>query len=137
MIKQNDCGPGTCLSVIVANYNKSPYIRECLDSILNQTYKQLEIIIFDDCSTDGSLQIIREYEKSFPGVVQEFFSPVNRGVDRIRHEAILQASGDYITTLDSDDYYYDPQKLAKEIELIAHHKKRTGKDIMAFNLSRP
>jgi glycosyltransferase involved in cell wall biosynthesis len=121
------------LSVIVANYNNDPYIRECLDSILNQTYKHLEIIVFDDCSTDGSPQIIREYEKKYPGVVKGIFSTVNQGVARTRHEAILQASGDYITTLDSDDYYYNSQKLEKEMELIFHYKKTKGKDIIAFS----
>jgi glycosyltransferase involved in cell wall biosynthesis len=121
------------LSVIVANYNNEPYIRECLDSILNQTYKNLEIIVSDDYSTDNSPTIILEYEKKYPGVVKGIFSLVNTGVAHTRHKAILQAKAEYLTTLDSDDYYYDHQKLAKEMELIAHYKKKTGKDILAFS----
>ena len=54
---------GPVLSVIVANYNNEKYIRDCLDSILKQTYKDLEIIVCDDCSSDGSLGILNEYKK--------------------------------------------------------------------------
>lgn len=120
------------LSVIVANYNNEPYIRECLDSILNQTYKDLEIIVADDDSTDDSPEIIREYAAEYPGIIKGIFSDVNRGVARTRHEAILQAKGEYITTLDSDDYYGDSQKLEKEMALLMHYKEQ-GKDIVAFS----
>jgi len=123
----------TLLSVIIANCDKATYIRECLDSVLNQTYKRLEIIVFDDCSADDSFQIIKEYEGKYPGVIKGISHPVNRGAARTRHEAILQANGEYITTLDSDDYYYDPQKLEKEMELIFQYKEQTGKDIIAFS----
>ncbi len=121
------------LSVIVANYNNERFIRECLESILNQTYKDLEIIVSDDASTDNSPAIIRGYEKKYPGVVKGIFTPVNRGVAQNRHEAILQAKSEYITTLDSDDYYYDNQKLGKEMDLISHYKKTTGRDIIAYS----
>jgi glycosyltransferase involved in cell wall biosynthesis len=121
------------LSVIVSNYNYGTYIRECLDSILHQTFKNLEIIVSDDGSTDDSPQIIRDYEKRYPGVVMGIFSPVKRGVAQARHEAILKSNSEFITTLDSDDYYYHNQKLEKEMELISFHKKTTGKDIIAYS----
>lgn len=121
------------LSVIVANYNNALYIRECLDSILTQTYTDFEIIVSDDGSTDGSPDIVREYETKYPGIVKGIFNPVNRGVAQNRHEAILQAKTEYVTTLDSDDYYYEPRKLEKEMELVCHYKKEKGKDIMAFS----
>jgi glycosyltransferase involved in cell wall biosynthesis len=121
------------LSVIVANYNNALYIRECLDSILTQTYTDFEIIVSDDASTDGSPGIVREYETKYPGIVKGIFSPVNQGVAQNRHEAILQAKAEYIATLDSDDYYYEPRKLEKEMELVSHYKKEKDKDIMAFS----
>lgn len=121
------------LSVIVANYNNERFIGECLESILSQTYKDLEIIVSDDASTDNSPAIIREYEKKYPGVVKGIFNPNNRGVAQNRHEAILQAKGQFLTTLDSDDYYYDHRKLEKEMELILHYKEKTGKDIIAYS----
>ena len=121
------------LSVIVANYNNEHFIRECLESILNQTYKDLEIIVSDDASTDNSPAVIREYEKKYPCIVKGIFSPVNRGVAQNRHEAILEAKSEYITTLDSDDYYYHNQKLEKEMELVLKYKEKTGKDIIAYS----
>jgi glycosyltransferase involved in cell wall biosynthesis len=121
------------LSVIVANYNNQSYIKECLDSIMSQTFKDLEIIVSDDCSTDNSLEIAKEYEKKYPGIVKMIASSINRGVAQTRHEAILQAKGEYITTLDSDDYYYDNQKLEKEMELVSHYKEKASKDIMAYS----
>lgn len=121
------------LSVIVANYNAGSYIRECLDSILEQNFKNIEIVISDDASTDNSPTIIKEFEKKYPDIVKGIYNPVNKGVAQTRHEAILRAKGEFITTLDSDDYYYDHRKLEKEMELIFHYKKRTGKDIISFS----
>ncbi|MCK4764420.1 MAG: glycosyltransferase [Candidatus Aminicenantes bacterium] len=121
------------LSVIVANYNNAVYIKECFDSILKQSFKDLEIVLFDDCSTDDSPGIIKEYEKKHPAVVRAVFSRKNIGVAAARHEAIRQAQGEYITTLDSDDYYYDQQKLAKEMEVISRCKKNENKDVIAFS----
>lgn len=121
------------LSVIVANYNSAPYTAECLDSILAQTFKDLEILVYDDCSTDDSTEIIKKYEKKHPVKVRVIFSPVNRGVARTRHEAILQARGEYITTLDSDDYYYETRKLEKEMELTRYCKEKEGKNVLAFS----
>lgn len=121
------------LSVIVANYNSVPYIAECLDSILAQSFKKLEILVYDDCSSDDSPGIIKDYEKNYPGKVRAIFSPFNRGVAQTRHEAILQAEGEYITTLDSDDYYYDSRKLAIEMALVNHCKVKESKDVLAFS----
>lgn len=121
------------LSVIIANYNNEQFIRECLDSVLDQSYEDIEIVVADDRSTDHSNDIIREYEKKYTGMVRAIFLPANRGPAYARHEAILNAKGDYITTLDSDDYYYDSQKLEKEMELIEHYGKKENKDIIAFS----
>ncbi|MCU0287892.1 MAG: glycosyltransferase [Acidobacteria bacterium] len=120
------------LSVIAANYNNEQYIKDCLDSILSQTFQKLEIIVSDDCSTDSSPGIISDYVKKYPGKIKAIFNPTNRGVAQTRHEAILSANGEYITTLDSDDYYYDPQKLMKEIALITGYLSK-NKDIIAFS----
>ncbi|MCX6579493.1 MAG: glycosyltransferase family A protein [Candidatus Aminicenantes bacterium] len=121
------------LSVIAANYNNERYIRECLESILTQDYQDLEIFVHDDCSLDASPGIMREYEKKYPGKIKTMFNPVNQGVALTRHKAILEANGEYITTLDSDDYYSDPQKLQKEMALVLHHKEKTGREVIAFS----
>jgi len=121
------------LSVIVANFNNAGYLSECLRSILAQSFSDLEILVADDASTDASPNIIREFEKKWPGKVRGIFSPVNRGVARNRHDAILASGGDYLTTLDSDDYYYDTRKLERELALSQSHVRESGREIIAFS----
>ena len=121
------------LSIIVASYNNEHYIRDCFDSILEQSYPNLEIIVVDDCSTDNSAAIINEYVAGHPGVVKGFFNSSNRGVAFTRHRAMQEAGGDYITTLDSDDYYYSKQKLEKEMALALEQKQTAEKEVIAFS----
>ena len=91
------------LSIIVPIYNTSQYLRKCLDSVLEQTYKNIEIILVNDCSTDTSQEIIDEYCKKD----QRFKcvnNPKNLGLFRARVAGASEATGEYITFLDSDDY---------------------------------
>ena len=109
------------LSVIVPNYNKEKFLPVCLDSILRQTYPNLEIVIVDDCSKDSSPEIIRAYEKKYSNI-KTIFLEKNQGVSHARNQGIASASGIYVTMLDSDDFYYHPQKLEKEMELLERHR---------------
>lgn len=120
------------LSIIIANYNNDKYLSECLGSILSQTFKELEVVVFDDCSIDNSCRILKQYENMFPNKVRVIYSPENIGVSRARHEAILYSRGEYITTLDSDDFYFDNKKLQKEMELILKYKSN-NKNIISFS----
>ena len=120
------------LSIIIPNYNNAGYLKDCIESILKQTYTDYEIIISDDCSDDNSVELIREYEKNYLNI-KALNNRKNIGVSKNRHNAILNASGKYITTLDSDDVYLDPQKLEKEMQLVQNHKTVSGKDICAFS----
>jgi glycosyltransferase involved in cell wall biosynthesis len=121
------------LSVIVPNYNNSAWIRDCLNSILEQTYKNLEIIVADDCSTDDSPYILSKYETNYPNIVRCIYHNKNSGVSYNRHSGILLSKGEYITTIDSDDYYYDSRKIEKEMKLILKYKKKRNKDICSFS----
>jgi len=121
------------LSIIVASYNYENFIPECLESILNQTYKNVEIVIFDDASTDRTPCIIREYEAKHPGKIKSIFNTENCGPAHSRDRAIRAASGEYITTLDSDDYYIDSRKLEKEMDIIIDFQNQTGKDVVSFS----
>jgi glycosyltransferase involved in cell wall biosynthesis len=124
----------TCaLSIIIANYNNAPYLGNCLDSILQQTFKDVEVIVADDCSSDNSAAIIRGYAARYPDIFKTFFSPVNRGVAITRHDAILKAQGAYLTTLDSDDYYCDVRKLEIEMQLVRQCREIERQDILAFS----
>ncbi|WP_051145378.1 glycosyltransferase [Butyrivibrio fibrisolvens] len=92
------------ISVIVPVYNVEKYVIKCVDSIINQTYKNLEIILVDDGSTDTSGEICDEYQKKDDRI--KVFHTENRGLSCARNYGIKQATGEYIAFLDSDDYVY-------------------------------
>jgi glycosyltransferase involved in cell wall biosynthesis len=121
------------LSVIVANYNNEEYLQECIDSILEQTYQDIEIIIADDASTDNSQDIINTYCLRFPLKILSLYQKNNRGVSRNRHDAIMKSRGEYITTIDSDDVFYNKQKLENEMKLILFYKEVFNRDICAYS----
>lgn len=120
------------LSIIIPNYNNDKYLPDCLESVISQTYRPDEVIVTDDASTDGSVQIIKKYEKKY-SFIKGIYHQVNRGVAVNRHHAILQAKGDYITLLDSDDYYFCAQKLEKEMSLIKKFRVIYNKEIIAYS----
>lgn len=91
------------VSIIVPVYNVEPYIDKCLQSITGQTYQNLEIICVNDCSTDKSVDIVRKYA-SQDGRVQLFSTKVNSGLSAARNVGMEQASGEYLTFIDSDDF---------------------------------
>lgn len=90
------------ISVIIPVYNAEKFLRECLDSVINQTYKNVEIVAVNDGSKDGSLEILNEYSKKYPNV--KVVDRENGGVCSARNVGLDNASGDYIAFLDSDDY---------------------------------
>lgn len=90
------------LSVIVPVYNVENYLRRCLDSILQQTYKDIEIIVVDDGSIDDSAQIIKQYVEENSNIIAIYSS--NKGVSHARNLGIQHSNGEYIIFVDSDDY---------------------------------
>ena len=102
------------VSVIIPIYNSEKYIKECLDSIINQTYKNLEIIIVNDVSTDNSIDIIKQYKDKRIKIVNLNY---NSGVAIARNRGIEEATGDYICFIDADDYW-DLAKIEKQIKFI-------------------
>lgn len=90
------------VSVIVPIYNVEEYLRRCVDSILNQTYQNMEIILVDDGSTDGSAIICDNYEKKDDRIV--VIHKKNGGLSDARNEGIKKSTGEYIAFVDSDDY---------------------------------
>lgn len=120
------------LSIVIPNYNNEKYLTECIDSVLSQTYKDIELIIIDDASTDGSKKVLEKYNNEFPSI-KVIFNEKNQGVTKNRDSAIKVASGKYITTLDSDDFYIDNQKLEKEMALIKNFESKGTINIIAFS----
>ena len=90
------------ISVIVPIYNVEQYLEQCLDSIISQTYSQLEIILVDDGSTDSSGQICDKYARKDERIV--VIHKTNGGLSDARNAGISVATGEYISFIDSDDY---------------------------------
>lgn len=111
-----DVLPEPLVSVIVPVYNVEEYLRECLDSIINQTYTNLEIIIVNDCSLDNSQSIIDEYIKTDKRI-QCIKHEKNKGLGEARNTGMAIAKGEYISFIDSDDYV-DHSFIAKMLALI-------------------
>ncbi|MEI0612236.1 glycosyltransferase family 2 protein [Brachyspira pilosicoli] len=91
------------VSVIVPVYNVEEYLKECLDSIINQTLEEIEIICIDDCSTDSSYNILEEYAKKDNRIIL-LENKENMGVGYNRNIGIKKSQGEYISFIDSDDY---------------------------------
>ena len=90
------------ISVIIPAYNCEKYIGDCLDSIFNQTYKNIEIIVINDGSTDGTINILKEFEKKDSRI--NLIDKENTGVSNTRNLGIKVAKGKYFTFIDSDDW---------------------------------
>ena len=89
------------VSIIVPVYNTAEYLEECIQSVLSQSYKNIELILVNDGSTDGSGDICRKYEH-YPNV--KFFEQENSGATAARKSGVDEASGEWIMFVDSDDY---------------------------------
>ena len=104
------------ISVIMPTYNATKTIRQSINSVLNQTYKDLELLIADDCSTDGTYALIQEIAKDDNRIIC-YRNETNQGASLNRHNLISKAKGRLIAFLDCDDLW-EPTKLEKQIELI-------------------
>lgn len=110
-------------SIIIPNYNKEEYVRETLESIFNQTYKNFEVIVVDDGSTDKSIEIIKEFDI-------KLFHTNRKRAGGARNVGIDNATGDYIIFLDSDDYFTDNTVLERLNNLI------NGEDMIFLNYTK-
>lgn len=88
------------ISIVVPIYNSSKYLNKCLDSLVNQTLEDIEIILINDGSTDESEKIVKEYKDKRI----KYISKKNEGIGKTRNRGIREASGEYIAFVDSDDY---------------------------------
>jgi glycosyltransferase involved in cell wall biosynthesis/FMN phosphatase YigB (HAD superfamily) len=99
---QNTVNP--LLSVIIPVYNTGRYLRKCLDSVLSQTYQNIEVVIIDNGSTDNSCQIIKEYQQKKGSSIVCVTHKENIGLFHARLSGVKASKGEYIAHLDSDDY---------------------------------
>lgn len=114
------------VSVVMCTYNGAKFLREQLDSILSQTYPIYELIVRDDGSQDGTMDILLEYAARH-ACIKVFQNVRNLGCNQNFHDALYQATGDYIAISDQDDIWF-PQKIEKGVETIG-----TGNYDMCFS----
>lgn len=113
------------VSICCITYNHSSYIRQCLDGfLLQQTNFEYEILIHDDASTDGTVEIIREYESRYPKLIKPIYEEENQWVKGRRGSAVFnfpRARGKYIAMCEGDDYWTDPLKLQRQVDYLNEH----------------
>jgi len=107
------------VAIIIPNFNKQPYLEDCLNSVLNQSYKNIEIIIIDDHSTDASKKTIRSFEEKHKNI-KAIFLTKNQGVSHARNYGASKTDADFITFLDSDDKYENKDKILNEVKFASN-----------------
>jgi len=118
------------IDVIIPNYNKGEYLKECLDSVLNQTYKNWKIYLIDDCSNDSSKEILKEYvQKDKINIIQ---LDKNSGPSQCRNLGMKNSNSEYIAFLDSDDYWPNNKLEAQVNEMLKNEYDFSYTDIKFF-----
>ena len=111
------------VSVIVPNYNHAPYLKERIDSILNQTFQDFEVILMDDCSTDNTRVILLEYKEKYPDLIKLILQEKNVGPAQNFIDLITFPKSKYIAIFEGDDYRTDPYKLQKQFDYLKRKLK--------------
>ncbi len=110
----------TTISIIVPIYNVEKYIKQCLDSLVNQTYKDLEIICIDDCGTDNSIKIAQSFAEK-DSRIKIIKHKKNSGISTSRNTGIKNSSAPYLMFCDPDDWY-EPEMCEKMLHAITNNK---------------
>ena len=114
------------VSIIIPVYNKAAFVGESLESPLGQSYQNIEVVLVNDGSADGSLAILQEFKANYPDKIV-LIDQVNGGVSKATNVGIAASSGDFIQFLDADDLM-SPDKIQKQLELL----EGKPKDVMAM-----
>ena len=118
------------IDIIIPNYNKAKYLKECLESVINQTYKNWKIYLIDDFSNDDSRRILNDY-RSYDNI-KLIFTDKNYGPHHCRNLGIEQSNSDYVAFLDSDDFW-PKEKLNLQIkDMLKNDLDFTYTDISYF-----
>lgn len=112
------------VSIIVPIYNSSAFLRKCIDSLVSQSYKDIEIVLFDDGSRDDSFKICNQYAAKDNRI--KVFSRENRGVSQTRLDAFHNSTGEYITFVDADDYVEEDY-----VSFMVEHLEREDVDVVS------
>jgi len=116
MIKENN---NPLVSVLIPTYNSALYIKDTLESILNQTYKNLEIIVIDDASKDSTVNIVKKYKDKR---IKLFVNKKNLGISKNMNKGIYLSKGKYLAIMDADDWSY-PYRIEEQVKLMETNQK--------------
>ena len=111
------------VSVLIGSFNRQKLIRRCLDSILNQTYENIEIIVVDDASSDNTTSVLEKYVNDYPNQIQFIRNETNKGIAYNSNLAYSLAKGDYLALIGDDDEWHDQEKIAKQINAFRKNNK--------------
>ena len=123
------------MSVIITSYNEIEYLPQAIESVLSQTFQDFEIIIGDDGSDDGSIELIKNYCEKYPGKIKYFvmdrFEDEKDIIPVLRHSKVFKtafqkARGKYFACLDGDDYFCDDEKFSDAINFLEAHENYSG-----------
>ena len=115
------------VSVIVLTYNHEKYIAQALDSILMQEANFFyEILIGDDYSSDGTREILQEYQRRFPRQIHLFLREENLGAARNAYELLMEAQGDYLAFCEGDDFWLAKNKLQLQVDFLSREPSMIG-----------
>lgn len=119
------------ISVVITAYNVEKYIKKAIDSVLYQTYKNIELIVVEDCSTDNTLNVIKDLQNSKTPIPINLVQHIgNQGAGISRRDGIEAATGDYVMLLDADDW------LSKDyIEHLVQKQQETDADIVSGGIA--
>ncbi len=127
---RNDIDPSAMISVVIPVYNVEKYLERCVESVMRQTYQNLEVILVNDGSTDGSLNVCKALQKKYPEIV--IVEKTNGGLSSARNAGIKVSNGDYITFLDSDDWV-TPDCYEYMLKLVVTNKADLS-DVMLYQV---
>ena len=110
------------VSVTVLSYKHAKYLPACLDSLLNQkTTFEYEVVVGEDCSNDGSKEILCHYLERYPDKLKVIFNEQNIGASRNGYNVRRLCRGKYLTGCESDDFWCDEYKLQKQVDYLETH----------------
>ena len=113
------------VSIVTATYNSSKTVRDTIESVLSQTYKDYEYIIIDGVSKDNTLEIVREYEPKFEGRMK-IFSEKDKGIYDAMNKGFHRATGDVLMLINSDDLFARPDALELVVKEFEKHPEVDG-----------
>ncbi|OIN85241.1 MAG: hypothetical protein AUJ12_10290 [Alphaproteobacteria bacterium CG1_02_46_17] len=118
------------VSVVIPAYNAERFIRQTLDSVLNQSYRDMEIIIVDDGSKDATLSIIQDYATRDDRI--KVYSQTNKGGSAARNLGVEKSTGEFVAFLDADDLWH-PHKIQKQVDVFLNSSEKVG---LVYTFSR-